>query len=144
MLSEKKSFIGQSQIDFLGMKFVDGKYQPGPHISQELKHFPDENLSRKEIQQFLGIVNYIKDFLPQSSKYTSQLSKLLKKNGPPWCPNQTLAVKKLKQLCEDLPPLKIPSSGKRILQTDASDEFWGAVLLEQNDGVILSCKWKIF
>ena len=44
-------------------------------------------------------------------------------------------MKKLKQLCEDPPPLKIPSSGKRILQTNASDEFWGAVLLEQNDGV---------
>ncbi|KAL0444673.1 UNVERIFIED_CONTAM: polyprotein [Sesamum latifolium] len=84
MLSDKKSFIGQPNIDFLGMKFVDGKYQPGPHITQELLKFPEENLTVKEIQQFLGIVNYIKDFIPQCSLYTSQLSKLLKKEPPPW------------------------------------------------------------
>ncbi|KAL0295483.1 UNVERIFIED_CONTAM: polyprotein [Sesamum radiatum] len=53
MLSDKKSFIGQPNIDFLGMKFIDGRYQPGPHITQELLKFPEENLTTKEIQQFL-------------------------------------------------------------------------------------------
>ncbi|KAK4381888.1 polyprotein [Sesamum angolense] len=53
MLSDKKSFIGQPNIDFLGMKFVDGRYQPGPHITQELLKFPEENLTTKEIQQLL-------------------------------------------------------------------------------------------
>ncbi|KAK4383181.1 polyprotein [Sesamum angolense] len=80
MLSDKKSFIGQPNIDFLGMKFVDGRYQPGPHITQELLKFQEENLTTKEIQQLLGIVNYIKDFIPECSRYTSQLSKLLKKS----------------------------------------------------------------
>ncbi|KAL0293678.1 UNVERIFIED_CONTAM: polyprotein, partial [Sesamum calycinum] len=60
MLSDKKSFIGQPNIDFLGMKFIDGRYQPGPHITQELLKFPEENLTTKEIQQFLGIVNYLR------------------------------------------------------------------------------------
>lgn len=32
---------------------------------------------------------------------------------------------------KNLSPLAIPSYGKRILQTDASDQFWGAVLLEE-------------
>ncbi|KAL0307709.1 UNVERIFIED_CONTAM: polyprotein [Sesamum calycinum] len=91
MLSDKKSFIGQPNIDFLGMKFIDGRYQPGPHITQELLKFP------KEIQQFLGIVNYIKDFIPECSRYTSQLSKLLKKEPPPWGQVQTMALQKLKQ-----------------------------------------------
>ncbi|KAL0295147.1 UNVERIFIED_CONTAM: polyprotein [Sesamum radiatum] len=95
MLSDKKSFIGQPNIDFLGMKFIDGRYQPGPHITQELLKFPEENLT-KEIQQFLGIVNYIKDFIPECSRYTSQLSKLLKKEPPPWGQVQTMALQKLK------------------------------------------------
>ena len=98
-----------------------------------LAQFPDENLSRKEIQSFLGIINYVRNFLPRVAKYTSALSKMLKKNAPPWGVEQTTAVKELKKLCEKPPPLKIPSTGKRILQTDASDEFWGAVLLEEND-----------
>lgn len=36
------------------------------------------------------------------------------------------------------PSLLIPSYGKRILQTDASDEVWTTVLYEENDG-----KWEI-
>nr|GFA85499.1 putative reverse transcriptase domain, viral movement protein [Tanacetum cinerariifolium] len=38
------------------------------------------------------------------------------------------------ELAEKMPPLKIPaSSEKRIIQTDASDECWGAVLLVQDN-----------
>ena len=64
MLSEKKIHLAQSQIDFLGMHFFQGTYQPQPHIAQELLNFPDENLIVKQIQPFLGIVNYIRDFIP--------------------------------------------------------------------------------
>ncbi|KAL0420823.1 UNVERIFIED_CONTAM: polyprotein [Sesamum latifolium] len=110
------------------------KYQPGPHITQELLKFPEENLTVKEIQQFLGIVNYIKDFIPQCSLYTSQLSKLLKKEPPSWGQTQTMALQKLKQVCQQPIPLKIPSTGHRILQTDASNEFWGAILIEEENG----------
>ncbi|KAK4384288.1 polyprotein [Sesamum angolense] len=134
MLSDKKSFIGQPNIDFLGMKFIDGRYQPGPHITQELLKFPEENLTTKEIQQFLGIVNYIKDFIPECSRYTSQLSKLLKKEPPPWGQAQTMALQKLKQVCQQPLPLKIPSTGHRILETDACNEFWGAILIEEENG----------
>ncbi|KAL0444938.1 UNVERIFIED_CONTAM: polyprotein [Sesamum latifolium] len=134
MLSDKKSFIGQPNIDFLVMKFIDGKYQPSPHITQELLKFSEENLTVKEIQQFLGIVNYIKNFIPQCSLYTSQLSKLLKKEPPPWGQAQTMALQKLKQVCQQPIPLKIPSTGHRILQTDASNEFCGAILIEEENG----------
>lgn len=83
MLSKKKSQIAQTEIDFLGMHFSQGKYQPQPHIAQELLNYPDENLTIKQIQQFLGIINYIRDFIPKLTKYTSPLSQLLKKNPPP-------------------------------------------------------------
>ena len=42
-----------------------------------------------------------------------------------------IAVKRLKIITQGLPPLQIPGQGKRILQTDASDEFWGVVLIEE-------------
>ncbi|KAH9698068.1 hypothetical protein KPL71_023866 [Citrus sinensis] len=67
MLSEKKNNIGKESIDFLGM-----------------------------IQQFLGIVNYVRDFIPKVAIHTSQLSRMLKKQCPPWGPAQTDAVKQLK------------------------------------------------
>ncbi|KAJ9550757.1 hypothetical protein OSB04_014802 [Centaurea solstitialis] len=134
MLSEKKMEIGVTSINFLGMKISDGKYQPQPHIAQELHKFPDELTTPKEIQQFLGLVNYMADFLPKLSTHIVHLFPMLKKNPPPWSETQTLTVRAIKQLADVMPPLKIPATtDKRILQTDASDEYWGAVLLVQDE-----------
>ncbi|XP_031270855.1 uncharacterized protein LOC116129245 [Pistacia vera] len=58
---------------------------------------------------------------------------MLKKNPPEWSEKQTNAVKSLKRASFHTQPLKIPSSGKHIFQTDASDTHWGAVLFEQNE-----------
>ena len=50
MLSTKKSIIGQPSVEFLRMILKDGNFQPVPHIAQELLYFPDQDLSRKQIQ----------------------------------------------------------------------------------------------
>ncbi|KAH9686166.1 hypothetical protein KPL70_014265 [Citrus sinensis] len=63
--------------------------------------------------------------------HTSQLSRMLKKMALPWGPAQTEAVKQLKKIAQSPPLLKIPTTGQRILQTDASDDFWSAILLEK-------------
>ncbi|KAH9686122.1 hypothetical protein KPL70_014243 [Citrus sinensis] len=139
MLFEKKSSIGKESIDFLGMVIQDGQYQPGPHIATELLKFPDTHLNRKQIQQFLGIVNYVRDFIPKVAIHTSQLSRMLKKQCPPWGPAQTEAVKQLKVIAQSPPPPRIPTSGQRILQTDASDDYWSAILLEDINGVRHFC-----
>ena len=71
ILSDKKSILGQDSVEFLGMVIKDGHYRPSPYIAQELVRFPDEHLSRKQIQQFLGIVNYLRDFFPHVAIHTS-------------------------------------------------------------------------
>ena len=116
MLSEKKSNIGNESIDFLGMVIQDGHYQPGPHIAIELLKFPDSHLTKKQIQQFLGIVNYVRDFILKVAVHTSHLSRMLKKQYPPWGPAQTEVVKQLKVIAQSPPPLWIPTTGQRILQ----------------------------
>lgn len=70
------------------MHFSHGAYQPQPHIVEEILTFPDEGLTIKQIQQFLKILNDIRDFIPNEAKHTSQLSKLLKKNPLAWGPQQ--------------------------------------------------------
>ncbi|KAH9782950.1 hypothetical protein KPL71_009129 [Citrus sinensis] len=134
MLSAKKSIIATDNVEFLGMIIKDGHYQPGKHIAQELLHFPDQQLSRRQIQQFLGIINYIRDFIPHVNHYTHHLSALLKKKPPEWNADHTFAVTTLKQIAQNPPPLKLITDGKRILQTDASDESWGAILFEEING----------
>ncbi|KAH9716958.1 hypothetical protein KPL71_021647 [Citrus sinensis] len=126
MLSAKKSIIATDNIEFLGMIIKDGHYQPGKHIAQELLHFPDQQLSKRQIQQFLGIINYIRDFLPHVDHYTHHLSALLKKKPPEWNADHTFAVTTLKQIAQNPPPLKLITDGKCILQTDAIKHIKGS------------------
>ncbi|KAH9698107.1 hypothetical protein KPL71_023885 [Citrus sinensis] len=131
MLSDKKSTIATDTVEYLGMQIKNGFYPPGPHIAQELLHFPDKDFTKKQVQQFLGIINYIRDFLPHVDQQTSILSALLKKNPISWDSSHTTVVQQLKQIAQNLPKLKIMTYGKRILQIDDSDTSWGALLLEQ-------------
>ncbi|PKI67616.1 hypothetical protein CRG98_011996 [Punica granatum] len=64
-------------------------YQSKPHVAQELLKYPEESLTKKQIQQFLGTVNYLRDFLRKITKLTCPLEKMLKKDAPTWGPNQT-------------------------------------------------------
>ena len=107
--------IGQAQIEFLGMKLIKGQYEAQPHIAQELLKFPEKDFTKVQIQQFLGIVNYLRDFVPRLSELTRPLSDMLKRQPPPWSQEKTAAVKKLKEIMQTLPPLQIHSDGKRIL-----------------------------
>lgn len=52
---------------------------------------------------------------------------------------QTGAVKALKKIAQTPPALKIPRNGKRILWADASDHYWGAVLIEELEGKRCYC-----
>lgn len=134
MLSKKKMLILITKVDFIRMHIHNGQYTLQPHISKTLYEFPDKLTSIKKIQQFLGLVNYMADFIPHIVTYQGPLSLLLKKNPSPWDQNHTNVVKKLKELSTALPPLKVPGDGHRILQTDASHKQWGAVLFEELHG----------
>ncbi|KAH9716804.1 hypothetical protein KPL71_021584 [Citrus sinensis] len=61
--------------------------------------------------------------------------------GPHIGPAQTEAVKQLKVIAQSPPPLRIPTTGQRILQTDASDDYWSAILLERIDGMDHFCAY---
>ncbi|XP_028807285.1 uncharacterized protein LOC114761997 [Neltuma alba] len=113
MLSAKKGEIGVRSIEFLKMNFENGQYYPRPHIAEELLKFAEENLTTKQIQQLLGIANYLRDIISHVSNHTSQLSKLLKKHPPVWGTDYTLAVQILKRIAQHPPPLKILDKGLR-------------------------------
>ncbi|KAH9649379.1 hypothetical protein KPL70_025957 [Citrus sinensis] len=66
--------------------------------------------------------------------YTHHLSALLKKKPTLWNADHTTAVTTLKQIAQNPPLLKLITDGNRILQTDASDDSWGAILLEDING----------
>ncbi|KAL2491169.1 Uncharacterized protein Adt_26797 [Abeliophyllum distichum] len=134
--------IGVPEINFLGMYIKDGQYSLQPHVEQKLLNFPDANLSKKEVQQFLGIVNYVADFIDHLSTAIKHLQNMLKKNALAWSEEQTKAIREIKQKVHGLPALSIPANGKRILQTDSSDQYWAAILLEEQNGKRSICGYK--
>ena len=99
-----------------------------PTLHKSYSIFPKVTLQKSKSN------NYIRDFLPHVNHHTSKLSALLKKNPPSWSELRTNVVKQLKQIAQNPPPLKLITDGKRILQRDASDESWGAILLEECNG----------
>lgn len=45
----------------------------------------------------------------------------------------------MKKIAQTSSVLKILGNGKRILQTDVSDHYWGAVLIEEKGGIKYYC-----
>ena len=88
--------IRLEEIDFLGLHVKDGRIILQPHIVEKISQFLDELLSRKQIQQFLGIINYVTYHIQNLSKLTSQVLKHLKKISSLWLAEATKAIKKVK------------------------------------------------
>ncbi|CAA3021493.1 reverse transcriptase [Olea europaea subsp. europaea] len=93
--------IGVSEIDFLKMHIKDGQYSLQPHVGQESLKFPNTDLSKKEVQQFLGIENYMANFVDRLSPVIKPLQNMLKKNATPWSSKLTEAVRKIKKMYKD-------------------------------------------
>lgn len=66
-------------IEFLGVKITDGNYTLQPHIVASFSEFPDKLTSVKQIQQFLGIFNYMSYFILKIFRYRNYLAQILKK-----------------------------------------------------------------
>lgn len=81
MLSKKKIIFRVNSIESLVMKISNGIYVPQPYIAIHLFEFLNFNLITKLIQQFLGIVNHIYEFVFMLSKITKPFYQILKKNS---------------------------------------------------------------
>ncbi|XP_075080660.1 uncharacterized protein LOC142166134 [Nicotiana tabacum] len=133
--------LAQKEIYFLRMHFVKCAYSLETHICQKLLKFPDTSLTTKKIHQFLGVLNYVRDCISYIFKYISPLTEMLKKNSPSWGKKQDEAVREIKEISNNVRSLSIPSEGKKILQTNTSNEYWSAVLFEEKDGKIKICEY---
>ena len=87
---------------------------------------------RKQLQRFLGCINYISDqgFLKNITEYTKNLfSKISLKKIWKWEEEDSLQIQKIKDLCKNLPELYIPEEDDYlIVETDASDKTWSGCL----------------
>nr|QIZ03255.1 putative reverse transcriptase [Blueberry red ringspot virus]QIZ03263.1 putative reverse transcriptase [Blueberry red ringspot virus]QIZ03271.1 putative reverse transcriptase [Blueberry red ringspot virus]QIZ03279.1 putative reverse transcriptase [Blueberry red ringspot virus]QIZ03295.1 putative reverse transcriptase [Blueberry red ringspot virus] len=132
ILSQPKAKIAHKEIDFFGLHISEGEIILQPHILEKLVLFPDEIENRKQLQRFLGNLNYIseKGFIKDFAKYRKELQKKVSEKVPwKWTSYDTTQVQALKALCQRLPKLyNAKESDLLIIATDASNGHWGAVM----------------
>jgi hypothetical protein len=81
ILSKKKMEICKEKINFLGHEIGEGKIYLQDHIVKIILQFPDA-MNDKVLQQFLGIVNYARNYIDNLAKLVGPLyAKLRKKQS---------------------------------------------------------------
>jgi hypothetical protein len=131
IFSERKTTWIKPQIEFLGLTIQGNEETLQPHIAEKLLQFPDELENRKQIQRFLGVLNYARRFIKDLAKIARPIQKKVSSKVTwNWSEEDTSTVKNLKGMIQKLPKLEYPDGTEEriILETDASNEAWGCVL----------------
>ena len=124
-LSKKKAVNEKEKIEFLGFEVGINEINLQPHISRKITEYPDQLRTKKQIQGFLGLLNYASSYILDLAKKKKDLQSLLRKNNTlGWTDEHTDIVEKLKEECSQLPRLKLlEPEDNLILQTEASDKY---------------------
>ena len=81
ILSKRKMEICKEEINFLGHEIGEGKFYLQDHIAKKILQFLDVMNDKKTLQQFLGIVNYARNYIKNLAKLAGPLYAKLRKNG---------------------------------------------------------------
>ena len=99
-----------------------------------------ENL--KDLQTFLGMIQYLSKFSPQIAELAEPLRDLMKKNAPyTWGPDHNQTFEYIKNEIAQAPILQYYDPKKEtVLQTDASIKGLGACLLQDGHPIYFASK----
>lgn len=123
----------KNEVDFLGHVVGQDGIKVDPAKVQTIRDWPDLR-SVKDVQSFLGLVNYYRRFVPSYALVALPLSEMIKKDVQfTWGPSQQAAFAFLKQALVSAPVLAIFDPKKPVtVHTDASDFAIGAVLMQDD------------
>ena len=133
-LNLSKCQFEKTEVTFLGHFISDRGVEADPIKIRAIDEMPLPT-NKKELQRFLGIVNYLAKFIPNLSDYTAPLRSLLEKDTI-WSMQdpQIEAIAKLKKLITTSPVLKFHDQNLPTqVSCDASKTGYGAVLEQQHD-----------
>ena len=87
---------------------------------------------KKQLQRFLGCLNYVFDYFKDLRIICEPLYKRLRKNALAWTKHHTNLVKEIKQKVKHLPCINIPHpNALLIVESDASNLGYGGILKQE-------------
>ena len=128
-LKAKKCFLFQRETNYLGHVISSKGVKCDPAKIEAVKSWHPMKTTR-QVKSFLGMVCYYNKFIQNYAEISRPLYDLLVKNRKfVWGDQQQAAFEHLKEALVSAPILAYPSAnGRYILDTDASNFAYGAVL----------------
>ena len=144
-IKKSKFFINVKKDSFslLGFDIREGKIVPNSDKLDCIKRFKKPT-STKEVQQFLGLINFLRNLLPLQAIHLTTILSPLSSNVKPflWEDKHTSAFEKIKDiLAANFSYTEGKSAGKNtvnIIYTDSSLHLMGALLFSYSTENIIS------
>ena len=122
-------------MKFLGHIVSSEGIATDPEKVEKVLEWPTP-LNKQELQQFLGFINYYRQFLKDCAQISRPLYQLTEKNQPfKWTIQCQETFEMLRRALVSIPVLAFPDCSRIFtLDTDASNQGVGAVLSQEYDG----------
>ena len=136
VLNKAKCQFFRSQVEFLGLKVTASGVEPLPEQLSTIRDFPQPG-TIKELQGFLGAVNFYRRFIPAAAKILLPLTNELKGGRKgleqlTWSQHMLKAFNDIKTALNKSVCLAFPTDTAELtLATDASASHVGAVLQQK-------------
>jgi hypothetical protein len=134
-LKPEKCAFEQTEIEYLGLLIRHGQVSMDPIKVKGVQDWPRPT-SKRELQQFLGFVNYYRRFIQGFANIAHCLHRLTGNEPWHWAAPEEEAFQKLKIATTSAPVLSMPNDDQSFrLEADSSNYATGAVLSQiQDDG----------
>ena len=132
-LNPKKLKFKSDQVPFFGNIVTSKGVKPDPKKVEAIKQWPQPT-NVKELQSFLGAINYLSKYIPHLSSLRSTLQTLVKKNSEyVWTPTHDRAFQDIKEaICQETLLAYFDKNLPVFIEVDASGHGLGACLLQGN------------
>ena len=144
-LNPEKCFFNKKVIEFIGYSITDGMISATEENIVKVRK-ANRPTTKKEVQSFLGLTGYYRQFIPDYSTIAAPLTNLIKKglpNSVKWLDAEENSYELLKKHITEGPILQLPDTRQPfILRTDGSNIGIGAVLLQEKDGLLFPISYS--